>query len=93
VVVDRRAEPSGEGTVAGSLPRLYAEVRAGLAADKGRAVVAQLEEGEDHLLHAFERARANTQDAEVRALLDRFLSRVRAAHDRMKQLKDALAAA
>jgi uncharacterized protein (TIGR02284 family) len=92
-VLDRGAEPSNDGTLAGSLRRLYAEVRAALAADKGRAVAAQLEEGEDDLLQAFERARERATDAEVRALLERFLPRVRAAHDRMKQLKDALAAA
>ncbi len=69
--------------------QLYADTKAHLG-NENATYVAQLEEMEDRILHAFEDA---LKDAEpdVRALLAIELPKIRACHDRMRSLKQSLA--
>jgi uncharacterized protein (TIGR02284 family) len=87
----RGMEPSTEGTLAGSFRKLYAEVRAKLSVRTDTTFVAQLEAAEDRLLGAFEQAAA-AADPEMRAIITRYLPKVRLCHDEMRNLKVALAA-
>ena len=49
-------EPASGGTLMGKLRQVYADTRATLAKDEDATYVAQLEEAEDRILHAFEDA-------------------------------------
>ncbi len=82
--------PAEDGTWAGELAKLYAEVR-GLVGDTDYAWVSQLEDSEDRLLKAFDEAVQDTDTpVTARATLNRFLPEVRACHDIMRSRKHAL---
>jgi len=51
--------PATSGTFAGSMRKLYAEMRTNMSSDKNHEYVAQLEEFEDRILHTFEKAAAD----------------------------------
>ena len=82
--------PAETGTWAGDFSKLYAEVKATLG-DKNLAYVAQLEDSEDRLMKAFEKAlndEKTTQSAH--AIITGFMPEVRACHDMMRAQKIAL---
>ncbi|WP_028241152.1 PA2169 family four-helix-bundle protein [Stutzerimonas azotifigens] len=88
-VAANNEQPSQDGTLSGRMRQLYADTKAHLG-NENATYVAQLEEMEDRILHAFEDA---LKDAEpdVRALLAIELPKIRACHDRMRSLKQSLA--
>jgi uncharacterized protein (TIGR02284 family) len=81
----------GTGTFYGTLHRLYADLRAHFAEDGDRIYVAELEEAEDRLLHSLEEAILTVEPAEARAVLRQYMPAARAAHERMRALKQGLA--
>jgi uncharacterized protein (TIGR02284 family) len=78
--------PATGGTLLGKLRQVYADSRAALSNDEEAAYVAQLEEAEDRILHAFEDA-LESAEADVQALIAVEMPKVRACHDRMRNLK------
>lgn len=85
-VAANHEQPAQGGTVMGKLRQVYADTKATLSSDEGAAYVAELEDTEDRILHAFEDAMKDA-DPDVRALLAVELPKVRACHDRMRDLK------
>lgn len=83
--------PDG-GTVAGTLRKAYADVRAALSKNDDKIYVGQLEETEDRVLEHFEEALAKTDSADVRGVLTEHLPKVRACHDEMRNLKHSMGA-
>lgn len=80
------------GTLYGRLRKRYAGLRAHFAdRDLDRIYLGELENMEDRLLHAMERATLHLQTEEARALLRRHMPAARAAHERMRTLKRELA--
>ncbi|WP_417660740.1 PA2169 family four-helix-bundle protein [Pseudomonas sp.] len=81
--------PATGGTMMGKMREVYADARATLSSDEEATYVSQLEEAEDRILHAFEDA---LEDAEpdVKALLAVEMPKVRACHDRMRNLKQSM---
>ncbi|UCJ17420.1 PA2169 family four-helix-bundle protein [Pseudomonas sp. MM211] len=88
-VAANQEEPTPSGTVVGKLRQAYADARATLSSDEEATYVAQLEEAEDRILHAFEDA-LESAEPDVRALLAVEMPKVRACHDRMRDLKHAM---
>ncbi len=82
--------PSGTGTFYGTLHKLYADLRARFAEDSDRIYVSELEEAEDRLLHAMEEAMLTLEPADARVVLQRYMPAARAAHERMRALKQGL---
>jgi uncharacterized protein (TIGR02284 family) len=82
--------PTNTGTWSGDFNRFYTGIRAHLG-DKTYAYVAQLEESEEQLLKAFDRA-LNDEDisAHAHAVLTRLMPEVRSCHDIMRAQKIAL---
>src|SRR5579863_2506111 len=85
-------QPSMDGTFAGSFRKLYAEVSARLSNRKDATFVAQLEESEDRLLHAFEQAAKDSDDLALQQIVAQYLPKVRLCHEQMRNLKMSLAA-
>lgn len=85
-VAANQSEPASGGTLLGKLRQVYADTRATLSKDEEATYVAQLEEAEDRILHAFEDA-LQSSDNDVRALLTVEMPKVRACHDRMRMVK------
>ncbi|TBU75077.1 hypothetical protein DNK06_18470 [Pseudomonas daroniae] len=88
-VAANQEEPTSSGTVVGKLRQAYADARATLSSDEEATYVAQLEEAEDRILHAFEDA-LESAEPDVRALLAVEMPKIRACHDRMRDLKHAM---
>lgn len=81
-------EPTSSGTLVGKLRQAYADARATLSSDEESTYVAQLENAEDRILEAFEDA-METAQPDVRALLAVEMPKMRACHQRMRELKNA----
>ncbi len=82
--------PAETGTWTGDFSKLYSEVRA-LLGDKNYAYVAQLEESEDRLMKAFDKALNDTDtSASAHTIITRYLPEVRSCHDIMRLQKVAL---
>lgn len=84
--------PSPHGTLAGGSQRLYADALAALRESKEEVYLRHLEAAEDRLLARYEKALAGS-DGSVQTLLRRQLLTVRAAHERMRMLRDQSAPA
>lgn len=84
-----REQPASGGTFVGKLRQVYADTKASLTSDKEATYVAQLEEAEDRILHAFEEA---LEDAEpdLRTVLLAEMPKVRGNHERMRTLKQSM---
>ena len=80
-------KPAAGGSFSGALQKLYAEVRVKMTSDPDHEYVAQLEEFEDRIKHAFESAAASSDDSAVRRIADKYLSSVEKDHDLMRDLK------
>ena len=91
-VMARGEQPATTGSFAGAMQKAYAEMQARLSSDKNHAYVAQLEQFEDRILHAFQHAAQESDDAEVRTIAQRYMLQVSHDHDRMRDLKHAKAA-
>ncbi len=87
-VAANHEEPTSSGTLVGKLRQAYADARATLSSDEEATYVAQLEEAEDRILEAFEDAMESAQP-DVRALLAVEMPKMRACHQRMRELKIA----
>ncbi len=87
-VAANHEEPTSSGTLVGKLRQAYGDARATLSSDEEATYVAQLEEAEDRILEAFEDAMESAQP-DVRALLAVEMPKVRACHQRMRELKNA----
>lgn len=88
-VIANNEQPATGGTLMGKMRQVYADARASLSSDEDAAYVAQLEEAEDRILHAFRDVLENA-DADVRALLVLEMPKVRACHDRMRTVKQSV---
>ena len=87
-VVANHDKPATGGTLAGKARQVYADTKAALSSDEGATYIAQLEEAEDRILHAFEEA-MDGHEPDLRAELATQMPKVRACHDRMRDLKKA----
>ncbi len=84
-VAANHEQPSQGGTLTGRMRELYTDARSRVG-DHDRAYIDQLEQSEAHLLRAFEDAVADAEP-DVKALLAIELPKLRACHERIRQLK------
>ena len=92
-VTARGARPSDKRTLAGTSRQLVADTLTALGAPVDGVYLRHLEAAEDRLLHHYERALEAAGNDRVQQILRRHLLAVRAAHDRMKALRDQSLAA
>jgi uncharacterized protein (TIGR02284 family) len=86
-VVAHGASPAEGGSFAGSLRKAYAEIRTKLSSHKDYEYVVQLEEFEDRILAAFNKAVSDSDDNGVRTIAQRYMPEVTRDHNEMKSLK------
>lgn len=87
-VVADGAKPPVDGSFAGSLRKVYAEVRTALSNQKDYQYVAQLERFEDRILRSFEDAVGESDDHIVRSIAHRHLPQLTRDHNELKTLKN-----
>jgi uncharacterized protein (TIGR02284 family) len=85
--------PTEQGSVAGTLHRRWEDLRAALGGGD-KAVIQEVERGEDYLKEEYDRALADTNvSEETRAIIRRCYESVRRGHDQASMLKRELSAA
>ena len=92
VVRSLGGDPADDGSLTANLHRRWLDLRAAIAGDGGdRAIVAEVERGEDHLKSKYEEALADEELSEsaLMAIRDAYES-VRAGHDTASTLKHRL---
>ena len=83
-------EPDKHGTVTGSIHRGWINLKAAVSSNEPHAVLAECERGEDAAVKTYREALEETEiDSETRAVIQRQATEVKAAHDRVKQLRDS----
>jgi uncharacterized protein (TIGR02284 family) len=82
-------EPQRSGSVAGALHRGWMNVKSAVSGEDDAAVVAAAETGEDSAVRAYEAAVTGGLPDAVQPLVAGQLAEVRAAHDRVRDLKRA----
>ena len=82
-----------DGTTLGHLHQRWLDFKAGLTGRDDKAVINEVERGEDYLKGKFEAAlNMDSLDGTVRAPIERAYQSVREGHDRVSQLKHSLEA-
>lgn len=83
-----------EGTVLASAHRMFVNLRTSLTKDDNKAVVEEVERGEDHIKHKFEDALKDRDlSAHTMTVVSEAYTSVRSGHDQMRNLKQAMDAA
>ena len=80
-----------DGSTLGSLHQRWLDLKASLTGRDDKAVINEVERGEDYLKEKFETALgADSLDATVRPVIERAYASVREGHDRVRDLKHSL---
>jgi uncharacterized protein (TIGR02284 family) len=80
-----------DGTTLGTLHQRWLDFKASIAGNDDKAVINEVERGEDYLKEKFETAMASeTLDGSVRGIIERAYGSVRKGHDRVSALKHSL---
>ena len=86
----RGSTAPADGTFSGMLRKAYGEVRARLSSSPDAEYVGQLEGFEDRIISVFRAAAAESDDAEVRVLVSKYMPDVIRDHSEMSTLKHQL---
>jgi len=81
-------EPTERGSIAAAVHRTWMQVREALSSNNVYALLAEAERGEDQIKQAYEDALRDEPDSAVNDVLLRQYQRVKAAHDRIRDLRD-----
>lgn len=84
-------DPEKGGSVSGALHRGWIDMKSAIASNEPHAVLSECERGEDAAVKAYREALEENLDPITRGIISRQYASVRAAHDRIKQLRDSLA--
>ena len=87
-----KADEKKSGSVAGSMHRAWLDLKGKLGAGDG-AILSSVEQGEDNAKHTYEEALKAGLPAELSTIVQRQFQSVKAAHDRVKMLRDSAKAA
>jgi uncharacterized protein (TIGR02284 family) len=89
IVSTGKSAPEG-GSFSGSLRKAYGEVAVSLSKTPNARYVDQLEGFEDRIVEAFRAAVDKSDDAEVRALAEKYMPEVLRDHEKMSTLKHTM---
>ncbi|QNA84933.1 PA2169 family four-helix-bundle protein [Sphingomonas sp. So64.6b] len=83
--------PEDDGTILAGAHRMFLNLKAAVTGNDDKAIVNEVERGEDHIKAKFEDARADTDlSPETRSAIETAYGSVRQGHDEMRDLKHAL---
>lgn len=86
-------DPEKSGSVSGSLHRGWIDIKSVVTGKSDHAILAEAERGEDVAKAAYERALAAALPADVAAIVQQQASKVREAHDHVRDARDREAVA
>ncbi len=83
-------KPEDDGTALASAHRVFVNLRTSLTSNDNKAVVDEVERGEDHLKSKFESAmKDGNVSPDIQAIISDAYISVRSGHDQMKDIKRA----
>jgi uncharacterized protein (TIGR02284 family) len=86
-------EPEDDGTILAGAHRIFVNLKAAVTGKDDKAIVSEVERGEDHIKAKFEDALADAElSASTKAVVQDGYASVKQGHDQMRDLKHALAA-
>ena len=86
-------DPTTDGSIAAGAHRAFMDLKSALTGNDDVAVVAEVERGEDHIKHKFEKAMSDQDiSPETRSIIDRCYVSVKQGHDQMSNLKHSMKA-
>ena len=84
-------EPEDDGTALASAHRTFLDLKAAVTGRDDKAIVNEVERGEDHILHKFQAALEDENlSPETRSAIQNAFTSVRTGHDQMRDLKHAM---
>ncbi len=83
--------PTQSSSITGALHRLWTNLKSFVTARNDKAILEEVERGEDVAKSAYERAVAKPLPPRVHAIIDRQYRGVRENHDRVRDLRDRAA--
>jgi uncharacterized protein (TIGR02284 family) len=78
-----------DGTVMAALHRTWMDLKAAVSANDAKAVLTEAERGEDHIKQMYEDILSETAGSGVNDVLQQQYAKVKAAHDIVRDLRDA----
>jgi uncharacterized protein (TIGR02284 family) len=82
-----------DGTVLASMHRTFLDLKAAVTGRDDKAIVNEVERGEDHILHKFQEALKDEKlSPETRTAIQTAFASVRTGHDQMRDLEHAMEA-
>jgi uncharacterized protein (TIGR02284 family) len=86
-------EPDTDGSIAAGAHRAFMGLKAAITGKDDKAIIAEVERGEDVIKHKFEEAMSDSElSPEARNVIDRCYQSVKEGHDQMSNLKHRLQA-
>ncbi|MGB5076099.1 MAG: PA2169 family four-helix-bundle protein [Sphingorhabdus sp.] len=87
------AEPADKGSILAGAHRAFMNLRDVVTGKDDKAIIAEVERGEDHIKEKFESAMSDEHlGADTRTLVTQCYGSVREGHDQMRNLKNGLQA-
>ena len=83
--------PDSDGSTAGYLHQRFLDLKSAVTGRDDKAIVNEVERGEDYLKEKFEAALKSDLSGEARGTVDRVFQSVRTGHDRVSALKHSMA--
>lgn len=82
-------EPDSTGSPAGAIHRAWIEVKGTLTGKDDKAILSEVERGEDSAVKAYETELAKALPANCRPVVERQYRAIKATHDQVRQMRDA----
>jgi uncharacterized protein (TIGR02284 family) len=83
--------PEDDGTVLASMHRTFLDLKAAVTGRDDKAIVNEVERGEDHIFHKFQDALKDEKlSPETRTAIQNAFTSVRTGHDQMRDLKHSM---
>lgn len=83
------AKPEDSSSTAGALHRTWINLKAAITSRDDHAILAECERGEDSAVAAYKKAMDEEISSPIRDVISRQYTDVKAAHDRVRDLRDA----
>lgn len=88
-LTDKEAEDSG--SIKGTVHRWWLTARGAVQGGDDHAVLAEAERGEDAIKERYEKAISEVPESDVKLVLERQYTEVKQGHDKVRDLRDAVA--
>lgn len=85
--------PTTTGTVTGALHRGWTSLKGALAANDDKAILNEVERGEDHAVGVYRDALAKNLPPDIHALVEKMYEGTKQNHDRVRMMRDRFSAA